>query len=118
MICGLPCVIINVGAGLASPWTEAQGEQPYNECPSMFRWGLPPLDGGSGWGKPRPYIYLFFAQCKATEASQYNILTCFGNHLFHKVAHNHCLILDPGLHHQYLLTQYLLELVVNDLVAF
>src|SRR5258708_9671903 len=58
-----------------------------------------------------------FAQCKATETPQYNILTGFGDHLFHKVAHCYCLILHPGLHHQYLLTQLLLELVVNDLVA-
>src|SRR5438445_8016002 len=64
-----------------------------------------------------PPLHFFFAQCKATEASQYNILTCFGDCLFHKVAHNNCLILNPGLHHQYLLTQYLLEFVVNDLVA-
>src|SRR5713226_7308965 len=56
-----------------------------------------------------------FAQCKATETPQYNTLTGFGDHLFHKVAHCYCLILHPGLHHQYLPTQHLLELVVNDL---
>src|SRR5215469_8284242 len=58
-----------------------------------------------------------FAQCKAAETPQYNILTGFGDHLFHEITHDYCLILHPGLHHQYLLTQHLLELVVNDLVA-
>src|SRR5258708_2899648 len=58
-----------------------------------------------------------FAQCKATETPQYNILAGFGDHLFHKVAHYYCLILHPGLHHQYLLTQHPLEFAVNNLIT-
>src|SRR5438034_3491093 len=55
-------------------------------------------------------------QFKATEAPQDYILASFSNHPTYKVTDDDCIIFDPGLHHQYLLTQVLFQFFVNDLL--
>src|SRR5437588_12138432 len=81
---------------------------------------LPRYKGpGSGYPLRAPYhktwgamnCSLHFTECKAAEAPQYNILTSIGDYLTYEITHSDCLVLHPGLQHQYLLTQYLLELV-------
>src|SRR5579863_4249498 len=58
---------------------------------------------------------VLLAQFKAAEAAQYNFLASLSNRFVDKITNHHRIVLHPRLHHQYLLTQGLFELVTNDL---
>src|SRR5579863_5497523 len=58
-----------------------------------------------------------FAQFEAGKTPYHNVLASFGDHFANEITHDDGFILDPGLHHQHLLAEHLLELTIDKFVA-